>query len=181
MEHVVLLDIDGTPLGRADKAEVHSDRTPLHLAFSCYVFNDRGRLLVSRRALSKVTWPGVWTNSFCGHPAPDEDLTDAVHRRAAQELSTTVTDVELVLPDFRYRAVDDSGIVENEICPVLTARIDDCGGFEPNPAEVAATSWVDPLALATAVREAPFAFSPWLRLQLPDVLATVGITAGVRT
>ena len=177
MERVVLLDIDGEPTGSADKAAVHTDDTPLHLAFSCYLFDAHGRLLVSRRALGKLTWPGVWTNSFCGHPAPGEDLEAAVHRRAHDELGTRVRDVRLVLPDFRYRATDDSGVVENEICPVLVATIADDAGLEPRPAEVAATSWVDPAGLATAVREAPFAFSPWLRLQLPGVLDAVGAAA----
>jgi len=170
MEHVVLLDPTGVAVGSAAKEEVHTGATPLHLAFSCYVLDGAGRLLVSRRALSKKTWPGVWTNSFCGHPAPGEPLEDAVHRRAREELGARVTDLRLVLPEFRYRATDDSGVVENEICPVFVARFDDDGGLEPEPSEVAATTWTDPTALSRAVEAAPFAFSPWMRLQLPQLL-----------
>ncbi len=176
MEHVVLLDESGRPIGTAPKAEVHSATTPLHLAFSCYVLDDDGRMLVSRRALTKATWPGVWTNAFCGHPASGESLEDAVHRRAREELGTRVRDVELVLPDFRYEARDDSGIVENEICPVHLARLD--APLAPYAGEVMATAWVPAEALATAVREAPFAFSPWLRLQLPDVLVAIRERSG---
>lgn len=173
MERVVLLDGAGTPVGSAPKAEVHGTDTPLHLAFSCYLLDDDGRLLVTRRSLAKRTWPGVWTNSFCGHPAPFEPFEDAIRRRGMEELGVHVEDVRPVLPDFRYRAVDDSGLVENEVCPVFLARLAEDSGLAPHPAEVAATSWVDPAALARAVEAVPFAFSPWTVLQLPQALAAL--------
>src|SRR5690606_34704923 len=157
MEQVVLLHDDGTMAGAADKATVHGDDTPLHLAFSCYLVDDGGRILLTRRALTKRAWPGVWTNSFCGHPAPGETFDTAITRRAADELGTRVDDITLVLPDFRYRAVDASGVVEHEICPVHMARID--GGLEPNPDEVSEWEWVAPDDLVRAVAAAPFAFS----------------------
>ena len=172
MELVTLLREDGTELGSAPKNDVHTTCTPLHLAFSCYLVNDRGQLLLTRRALSKRTWPGVWTNSFCGHPAPGEDTEDAIRRRAEQELGTRVAALGVVLPDYRYRAVDASGIVENEICPVFVARID--GVLRPEPAEVAEHAWVDVEDAAQAVRSAPFAFSPWLREQLPLIVQANG-------
>lgn len=164
-EVVVLLAEDGTPIGTQDKATVHTNDTPLHLAFSTHVFDDAGRILVTRRALDKKAWPGVWTNSFCGHPAPGETFEDAVRRRAAQELGFTVRDIRPALPDFRYRAVDASGIVENEICPVYTALAETA--VDPLPAEVMDLHWVDPADLVPAVTNTPWAFSPWLTLQLP--------------
>jgi isopentenyl-diphosphate delta-isomerase len=168
-EQVVLVADDGTVLGTADKATVHRADTPLHLAFSCHVSDGDGRLLVTRRALSKRTWPGVWTNSFCGHPGPGEHLRDAVARRALDELGITLTDLELALPDFRYVATDAAGVVENELCPVFLARTGD--ELLPDPDEVAEYRWVDPAELATAVAAAPWAFSPWLTLQLPALAA----------
>lgn len=164
-ELVVLLDEDGAPIGTAAKSLVHTTETPLHLAFSCHVLGPDGRLLVTRRALSKRAWPGVWTNSFCGHPGPGESQSDALHRRAETELGISVTRVDVALPDFRYRAVDASGIVEYEICPVSIAYTDDQP--TPNPDEVAEWAWVDPAVLLESVERTPFAFSPWLTLQLP--------------
>jgi len=166
-EQVVLLSDTGDRIGVADKALVHTTDTALHLAFSCHVYNADGQVLVTRRALSKLTWPGVWTNSFCGHPAPGEDIVVAIARRAQQELGITIRALELVLPDFRYRAVDSSGIVENEICPVYRAVTAD--SVAPNPDEVAEFEWVDPHALHSAVTATPFAFSPWLGWQLEQL------------
>jgi isopentenyl-diphosphate delta-isomerase len=88
----------------------------------------------------------------------------AITRRAERELGLTLTDVTVVLPDFRYRAVDASGIVENEICPVYTARAS--GELSPADDEVAECAWLDPSELRGAVSAAPFAFSPWLGWQL---------------
>jgi isopentenyl-diphosphate delta-isomerase len=164
-EFVVLVSEEGQAIGSADKATVHTTDTPLHLAFSCHVFNEAGEVLVTRRALAKKTWPGVWTNSFCGHPAPEEALEDALQRRARQELGFVVTDVRSALPDFRYRAVDASGVVEYEICPVFVART--INEPLPEPDEVCEFAWVEPHALLAAVEATPWAFSPWITLQLP--------------
>lgn len=159
-ELVVLVAEDGSPIGTASKATVHTSETPLHFAFSCHVTNADGDVLVTRRALTKLTWPGVWTNSFCGHPGPDESIDAAILRRAQQELGMTITNIHSVLPDFRYRAVDASGIVENEICPVFAATA--VGEPNPSPNEVSEWRWVSPDSLRAAIEGAPFAFSPWL-------------------
>lgn len=162
-DHVVLLDDEGRAIGTAPKSSVHGTDTALHLAFSCHVVNSDGQVLVTRRALDKKTWPGVWSNSFCGHPRPAEPLLNAVHRRAEFELGLTLTDIELALPLFRYRATDANGIVEHEVCPVYTALTHD----EPvlNPLEVVDARWVDPVELAASLQTTPWAFSPWLVLQ----------------
>ena len=138
-EQVVLLDEAGRATGKADKHSVHHASTPLHLAFSCYVLDESGRLLVTRRALSKATFPGVWTNTCCGHPAPGEAIEDAVARRVGQELGITLHDVRLVLPAFRYTALMDNGVLENEMCPVFTATSAD--EVRADPAEVEEHRW----------------------------------------
>jgi isopentenyl-diphosphate delta-isomerase len=143
-EEVVLLAEDGSAVGTADKAAVHGTDTPLHLAFSCYVFDADDRLLVTQRALAKPTFGGVWTNSCCGHPAPGEPIEDAVRRRVGQELGLDLDGLTLVLPAFRYRAVVASGpyagFVEHEMCPVFTATA--AADPRPDRTEVEAWEWV---------------------------------------
>ncbi|MEV4844471.1 isopentenyl-diphosphate Delta-isomerase [Micromonospora matsumotoense] len=173
MELVVLLDHDGQAVGEQDKRIVHDGDTPLHLAFSCYVFSNSGQFLMSRRSLRKKTWPGIWTNSFCGHPGPGEPMTDAVHRRAFAELGLTLSDLRLVLPRFRYRAELD-GVVENEMCPVYVARAAD--EPVPNPDEVDRVEWVDWDSFRNRTRT-DGTLSPWCRLQV-DELTGIGPVPG---
>lgn len=161
-ELVVLLDDDGNRIGTAPKATVHHADTPLHRAFSCYAFSPDGRLLVTRRADSKRAFPGVWTNTVCGHPGPDEDDVSAVARRARQELGVTVRDVQPALPSFRYRA-ESGGVVENEVCPVYLARVD--GPPRPDPAEVQQVRWATWDEFLVSVAQSRPPYSPWCRLQ----------------
>jgi isopentenyl-diphosphate delta-isomerase len=170
VEQVVLLDDEGRAIGKTDKSTVHHRKTPLHLAFSCYVFRSRdGRFLITQRASSKRTWPAVWTNSCCGHPAPGEPMVSAITRRLGDELGLPVRSVDLVLPRFRYRAVMDNGVVENELCPVFRAVTDETP--HPDPAEVDAFEWVDWGPFARAVSLGEREISPWCRLQVEELLA----------
>lgn len=180
-DSVVLLDEDAQPIGTADRIAVHTESTPLHLAFSTYLFNRAGEVLLTRRALSKKTWAGVWTNSCCGHPKPGESLEDAARRRIHEELGLTVGELTPLIPNFRYRAVDASGVVENEVCPVFGAMVDGDDPV-PNPAEVAEWAWVPWQDVLTAVTATPQAYSPWAVLQVPTVAARLAkVSAGVPT
>lgn len=172
-ELVVLLDDDGHEVGSAAKAIVHDASTPLHLGFSCYLFDGEGRVLLTRRALGKRTWPGVWTNSFCGHPAPGEAVEHAVRRRARQELGTTIDSPVCILPDFRYRAVAADGTVENEICPVFCARSQ--SAMDVSPDEIMDLRWVTWNELRSAA-ELPWSISPWAAEQIP-LLDAAGVAA----
>jgi isopentenyl-diphosphate Delta-isomerase len=169
-ERVVLLDDDGRSIGTALKGEVHHRRTPLHLAFSCYIFDPAGRrLLLTRRALHKRTWPGVWTNSCCGHPAPGEPVEEAVVRRVAQELGAELTGLRLLLPDFRYRAVMEDGTVENELCPVYVATCPDPRALSPDPDEVDSVEWVDWRDFRADVLAGRREVSPWCVAQIAAI------------
>lgn len=170
-ELVVLVSADGHATGTAPKPTVHHADTPLHLAFSVYLFDDGGSLLVTQRALAKATFPGVWTNSACGHPAPGEAVEDAVSRRARDELGLQVHDLRLVLPRFSYRAEMD-GIVEWELCPVLTGRVGGTApGPSPDPDEVEAAEWVPWREFAADVLSRRRDVSSWCREQVTELVA----------
>ena len=165
----MLLDEQGFGIGVTDKATVHHHETPLHLAFSCYVFNSRGELLVTRRARSKKTWPGVVTNSCCGHPAPAESFVDAVVRRLSDELGLPAPRVELLLPRFRYRAVMPNGIVENELCPVFRVVTDATPALSPD--EVDEYGWMSWALFVSLVSGGELDVSPWCREQVAQLVA----------
>lgn len=149
-EWVVLCGQDGSAAGRAPKATVHHRDTPLHLAFSCYVFDPAGRVLVTRRAYDKRTFPGVRTNSCCGHPAPGEGMRIALLRRLRQELDIVPDELDLILPSFRYRATDAGRTVENELCPVYRAVTTADVPVTVLPTEVDAAWWVPWTEFASA-------------------------------
>jgi isopentenyl-diphosphate delta-isomerase len=161
-ELIVLLDTGGRATGTAPKGPSHHTDTPLHLAFSCYLTDPAGRVLITQRAHGKASFPSVWTNSCCGHPAPGESLREAVRRRVPDELGLEATDLTLVLPDFRYRATAANGVVENEMCPVVRATA--TGSLRPHTGEVAAAEWRDWDAVV-ALTDHPSA-SPWFRSQM---------------
>ncbi|WP_414172876.1 isopentenyl-diphosphate Delta-isomerase [Clavibacter tessellarius] len=174
------MDDDGETIGTAPKATVHTRDTALHLAFSCHVFDAEGRILVTRRAIGKLTWPGVWTNSFCGHPAPDEDMVEAVHRRAEQEARADPR----VGRDSCCRTSATARPTRRASSRTRSAR---CSApWRPRrwirgPRRSASTSGWIPRSLIPAVAHTPWAFSPWLTLQLPLLYPEHAAHAGSRT
>ena len=157
---VVLVDDQGRQLGTAPRTTIHDRNTPLHLAFSVYLRDHFGRVLMTRRALDKVTWAGVWTNAACGHQRPDEGPLRAALRRVPEEIGATPENLRMALPDFRYRAVDASGVVENELCPVLVAEVDP-EALVFDPSEVAEHAWADWADLRKTAATVPHLLSPW--------------------
>lgn len=164
-EQIVLVNANGQPIGNAEKLSSHHANTPLHLAFSCYVFNEKGEFLLTKRAHVKKVWPGVWTNSVCGHPAPNEGMVDAIKRRLDYELGMKADSFKLVVPDYTYKTPPFKGIIEHEFCPIYIARAST--NPAPNPAEVEAYEWV---AWADFVQKAKTdsndIFSWWCKDQL---------------
>lgn len=161
-ELIVFVGEDGQPTGETGpKLASHTADTRLHLAFSCYIFRkSNNKFLVTQRALSKKVWPGVWTNSVCGHPAPAEALEDAIRRRTAYEVGITeLTDIRCVLPKYRYKTPPYNGIIENEFCPVFVAYTDQ--EPKPNPEEVEAYKWLDWTEYAAMLHDKTVETSYW--------------------
>ena len=169
VEEVVLLDAFGRPSGTLRKSAVHHARTPLHLAFSCHVVAPDGRVLLTRRAATKPTWPSTWSNACCGHPQPGETLRQAVARRLGDELSLAPRRLGLAIPDFAYRAAMDGGTVEHELCPVVVAEVD--GDAVPDPGEVDGVEWTTWEALRRRADERPESLSPWAVAQVAQLSA----------
>jgi len=165
-EQIVFVDENGQPTGEVGpKLESHTANTRLHLAFSCYIFRKSdNKFLVTQRALSKKVWPGVWTNSVCGHPAPGEAIEDAIRRRATYEAGlSNITDISCVLPKYRYTTPPYNGIIENELCRVFIAYVDD--EPKPNPEEVEAYKWLTWPQYATILETRADEMSYWAKDQ----------------
>jgi isopentenyl-diphosphate Delta-isomerase len=164
---LVLLDEDGLAVSISPKATVHHPDASVHLAFSCYLFDRHGWLLMTRRALHKPTWPGAWANSVCGHPATGEDIHDAVRQRARGEVGVRADGVRLLLPRFRYRAVMPDGVLENEMSPLLVATKADPPAADTD--EVDEARWVDWAELRAGVLNGSREISPGCREQVEQL------------
>lgn len=140
-DQIVYVDKSGHPTGRfAAKLDAHNAQTKLHLAFSCYVFNNQGKLLVTQRALGKKVWPGVWSNSVCGHPFPNEPIEQAVARRLDYELGMSAYNVQIILDKYIYKTPPYRGVIEHEFCPIYVARAKTLP--QPNRDEVEDYQWL---------------------------------------
>jgi isopentenyl-diphosphate Delta-isomerase len=156
---VVLVDTAGNVTGEADKLEAHRDGGRLHLAFSVFVFDTEGRVLLQRRAPGKYHFAGRWTNTCCSHPMPGEGVVEAGVRRLDEEMgiTTSLTDVG----SFIYRAEDAaSGLTEYELDHVLIGEYDD--DPVPNPDEADAWRWVTLADLHSDLTTNPNRYTPWL-------------------
>lgn len=170
-ELIVLLDESGHAVGAAPKLASHHEDTPLHLAFTVYAFDSAERLLLTRRSLAKKTWPGVWTNTCCGHPIPGESLADAVARRVRAELGCGLTAADVVVDRIRYRAEMGNGITENEMGPVVRVLLD--GPVAPDPDETDQVRWVPWPDLVHQVETGTAGLSPWCEITIRR-LAVIG-------
>jgi isopentenyl-diphosphate delta-isomerase len=156
-DEVVLVDEQDAPIGTADKQEAHRSGA-LHRAFSVFVFDGAGRLLLQRRAADKYHSGGLWANTCCSHPRPGEDVADAAHRRLREEMGF---DCELSpAGSFVYRASLGNGLTEHEFDHLLVGRFD--GEPRPDPAEVGAWRVVRVPELRRDMAARPDRYAAWL-------------------
>jgi isopentenyl-diphosphate delta-isomerase type 1 len=158
MEEVILVDDQNNVIGTAPKHTVHTHDTPLHRAFSCFIFNSKKQVLVTKRSSAKKTFPGVWTNTVCGHPGKGESIIDAAKRRLMHELGLLVDQIKEAAP-YQYRCSDKNGIVENEICPILTGFAD--ANPHPHDREVDEWKWMNWYDFLLDLKKNPHLYSPW--------------------
>lgn len=161
-DELILVDHDDRELGYLDKAQCHDGEGMLHRAFSLFVLDDEGRVLLQRRAGDKRLWPGFWSNACCSHPRRGESIADAVGRRAAEELGITIHSLEF-LYKFEYHARFGDRGSEHELCHVFVARTDDVP--RPNENEIDAWDWCTPTELDHLLVSSPEACTPWFRME----------------
>ncbi len=160
-EPLIVVDEENRVLGHRSKAECHEGEGILHRAFSVFLFDDEGRVLLQQRADGKRLWPLYWSNSVCSHPRRGETEGDAARRRVEEELGVGAS-LEFVYR-FQYHARYDDHGSESELCAVYVGRAE--GPVRPNETEIASWRWVTPPELDRWVAREPEAFTPWFRME----------------
>lgn len=156
---VILVDKDDNVIGSMEKMEAHR-KGVLHRAFSVFIFNDKNQLMLQQRALHKYHSPGLWSNTCCSHPFPDEEVEDAAHRRLQEEMGIDCRIREVF--SFIYKADLDQDMTEHELDHVLIGNYKD----EPalNPEEVADWKWIDINELVNEMEKHPEQYTVWFRI-----------------
>lgn len=163
--HVILVDKNDHQIGVMDKLEAH-EKGLLHRAFSVFVFNDEGHLMIHQRALTKYHSPGLWTNTCCSHQQMGETCEEASHRRLGEEMGFDC-DLEEIF-QFIYRAEFSNGLIEHEYDHVFIGHFNDLPNI--NPEEVNAWKWINPKELEADLKINPNKYTEWFKLSWERVL-----------
>jgi isopentenyl-diphosphate delta-isomerase len=167
-ELVILVDETDKPLGTCDKLDAHA-RGLLHRAVSVLVYDARGRLLLQRRAPTKYHSGGLWSNTCCTHPRPDESVADAAHRRLQEEMGFDCPLTEI--GSFNYRVEVGNNLIEHEYDHVFTGRYD--RDPDPDPNEADSWMWVDAKRLRADLKQRPHLYTPWFSTIFEQVVDKV--------
>ncbi len=160
-EELILVDENDTETGFLSKAKCHDGAGQLHRAFSVFLFNDAGELLMQQRSSHKRLWPGYWSNTCCSHPRKGESMSIATQRRLHDELNID-TSLAFVYK-FAYQANYDETGSENELCHVYLGKVED--DLLPNEHEIAAVRFISPTALLNEFETQPDSLTPWIKME----------------
>jgi isopentenyl-diphosphate delta-isomerase len=160
-EQLILVDPDDRETGNLSKSECHDGEGILHRAFSVFLFNEQGELLLQQRGAGKRLWPMFWTNTCCSHPRQGESMQLATSRRLQQELGTASA-LEFVYK-FSYQARFDDQGSENELCSVYLGRLEQQA--VANDMEIAALRFLGAAALEREFAADAEKFTPWFRME----------------
>lgn len=160
-EYVILVDEHDNEVGVMEKLQAHREGR-LHRAFSIFIFNARNELLLQQRALDKYHSGGLWTNTCCSHPRPNETVKDAAHRRLFEEMGISCG--LTIKTSFIYQTPFENGLTEHELDYVLTGTIQ----TDPhiNPEEVHAFRWMSMEAVKRDVELHPEQYTSWFKIAL---------------
>lgn len=165
MEQVILVDEHDVEAGTMGKMEAH-EKAVLHRAFSVFIFNSRGEMLLQQRALDKYHSGGLWTNSCCSHPRPGEDTKAAASRRLKEEMGFD-TPLQKAF-DFVYKAGFDNGLTEHEFDHVFVGYYD--GPVEPDPKEINNYAYRPMEQIKTELQTHPGKFTAWFQIAFPKLM-----------
>ncbi|TAD84896.1 MAG: isopentenyl-diphosphate Delta-isomerase [Bacteroidetes bacterium] len=164
---VILVNSNDEPIGTMEKMAAH-EAAHLHRAFSVFLFNAEGHMLLQKRASTKYHSGGLWTNTCCSHPFPGEDTEQAAQRRLAEEMGITNATIHKAF-HFTYTASFSNGLVECEFDHVFCGQYN--GPIVPNPDEVEAYRYTPLPQLLAQVHQKPQYFTAWFLLALPKLQA----------
>jgi len=159
--NVILIDRKNRKIGIEEKLKAHREGK-LHRAFSIFVFNSKGELLIQRRVKEKYHSGGLWANTACSHPKPNESYSCAVHRRLKEEMGFECKLKKLFC--FFYKAKFENGLIENEHDCVFIGKFD--GKIKPNKKEVMNYKWISMEELKKDAKKNPSKYAIWLRIAL---------------
>lgn len=163
---VILVDERDQVLGTMEKMEAHRQGV-LHRAFSVFIFDSKGRMLLQQRAAQKYHGGLLWSNACCSHPYPNESTLSAAHRRLGEELGFDTALTEIF--SFTYKAEVENGLVEHEFDHVFAGEYDET--VVPNTAEVANYCYSTIADIKTAIQDHPSKFTSWFRIVFPQIEA----------
>lgn len=157
---LILVDHNDQPVGYLDKESCHNGDGVLHRAFSVFLFDEQGRLLLQQRAAGKRLWGGFWSNTCCSHPRQGEETLAAAHRRLQEELGLDADQLEYIFK-FAYQANFGAAGSEHELCYVYLGRLQ--GEPVVNADEIAAIRYISAEELSADLERSPETYTPWFR------------------